>query len=82
MKTPTQENSHIALYILAMSGLVVLLSFIWQRNRVFNLWDEVFILDGIQRTHSLTHHFILENFDPIEVSQNPVYQIFKTRGER
>lgn len=44
-------------------------------------------LDGreelrFKNTHPLTHRFILENFDPIEVSQNPAYQIFKARGEK
>jgi hypothetical protein len=44
-------------------------------------------LDGreelrFKNTHPLTHRFILENFDPIEVSQNPAYRIFKARGEK
>ena len=43
-------------------------------------------LDGreelrFRNTHPLTYKFILENFDPMDVSQNPAYQIFKSRGE-
>lgn len=33
-----------------------------------------------KNTHPLTYEFILNNFDPIEVSQNPAYRIFKARG--
>lgn len=44
-------------------------------------------LDGreelrFKNTHPLTYRFILENFEPIKVLQNPAYQIFKARGER
>ena len=44
-------------------------------------------LDGreelrFKNTHPLTHQFILDNFDPIEISQNPTYQIFKARGDK
>ncbi len=49
---------------------------------VFNL-----PLDGreelrFKNTHPLTHQFILDNFDPVTVSRNPAYQIYKARGER
>jgi hypothetical protein len=44
-------------------------------------------LDGreelrFRNTHPLTYRYILENFDPLDVSQNPSYQIFQARGER
>ncbi len=44
-------------------------------------------LDGreelrFKNTHPLTHRFILENFDPLKVSQNPAYQIYKARDEK
>lgn len=35
-----------------------------------------------RNTHPLTHQFILENFDPVEASQDPAYQIFKAHGEK
>lgn len=45
-----------------------------------------FPLDGreelrFKNTHPLTYQFILENFDPLEISQNPAYQIYKARDE-
>lgn len=44
-------------------------------------------LDGreemrFKNTHPLIYQFILKNFDPLEISQNSAYKIFKARGER
>lgn len=44
-------------------------------------------LDGkdelrFKNTHPLIYQYILNNFDPVYISQNPAYQIYKARGER
>ncbi|MXS79470.1 hypothetical protein ABF86_01525 [Nitrosomonas sp. GH22] len=43
-------------------------------------------LDGrdelrFKNTHPLIHQYIFNNFDPVSISQNPAYQIYKARGE-
>lgn len=44
-----------------------------------------FPLDGrdelrFKNTHPLINQYILNNFDPVSISQNPAYQIYKARG--
>ncbi len=41
-------------------------------------------LDGreelrFKNTHPLTYWFIVENFDRLDLTQNPAYQVFKSR---
>jgi hypothetical protein len=44
-------------------------------------------LDGreelrFKNTHPLIHQYVQDNFEPMKISQNPAYQIYKARGER
>lgn len=33
-----------------------------------------------KNTHPLIHQYILDNFDPVAISQNPAYQVYKARS--
>lgn len=44
-------------------------------------------LDGreelrFKNTHPLIHQYVQDNFEPMKISQNPAYQIYRARGER